>query len=652
MGLSETYKISIVVEGNDKASGPLGRVSNSLGSIGTIAGGILSANFLTGIANGIADITKQALDGYASYERLGMALTSLTAREIVNNGQASSLGEAWDIASQKAAELQGWVQQLAIKSPFKQSDIAGAFKQAMAYGFTTDQAQRLTVAMVDFSSATGASGDIMDRISLALGQIRARGKLAGQEINQLTETGIPVRQILAKSFGVTTGELETMISKGLVPANKAIAAITTSLEQDFGGAAEKQANTFSGLISSLQDIKEVGLREFFSGTFQAVQPYLQSFVDTMSSPEMMTNIKAIGGGIGNFAKNAIEGLKLVSDYFGNLFGAISDAGVIDSGKLTSEFKEAFTAFMPQDVQGPVMGFLDGLLNLFNGIGKFWTEQGPVITAIATNLFTTLKQNAGGVLQGALTWLQGAFTSIGAWFSANGTQISMVLAAIGAAIGFISTAVANLWPILQTLLDFALRTIMNLGSAILKMLTGDMPGAFENFKLIFLDIFITLQATLEGIAVWVLQSFFGTNIDDAKKKIDTFTQGIRDGFDKVKQTFIDLKTKFKEFLDSIVNAVVPDWAKKLLGIGTVDAQRAIGGPVTAGKTYLVGERGPELFTPPVSGNIVPNNKLFNGNGGNITTNNRTFNISVNNYGKEVDENSLASAIERWEFAYGF
>ena len=40
-------------------------------------------------------------------------------------------------------------------------------------------------------------------------------------------------------------------------------------------------------------------------------------------------------------------------------------------------------------------------------------------------------------------------------------------------------------------------------------------------------------------------------------------------------------------------------------------RATGGPVSADQTYLVGERGPELFTPNTSGSIVPNNKLGNG-----------------------------------------
>ena len=37
-------------------------------------------------------------------------------------------------------------------------------------------------------------------------------------------------------------------------------------------------------------------------------------------------------------------------------------------------------------------------------------------------------------------------------------------------------------------------------------------------------------------------------------------------------------------------------------------RAAGGPVTGGQTYVVGEKGPELFTPTSSGNITPNHEL--------------------------------------------
>ena len=37
-------------------------------------------------------------------------------------------------------------------------------------------------------------------------------------------------------------------------------------------------------------------------------------------------------------------------------------------------------------------------------------------------------------------------------------------------------------------------------------------------------------------------------------------------------------------------------------------RANGGPVKAGGSYVVGERGPEVFTPGVSGMITPNHAL--------------------------------------------
>jgi hypothetical protein len=43
-------------------------------------------------------------------------------------------------------------------------------------------------------------------------------------------------------------------------------------------------------------------------------------------------------------------------------------------------------------------------------------------------------------------------------------------------------------------------------------------------------------------------------------------------------------------------------------GGFGGAKAEGGPVAAGMTYLVGERGPELFTPGASGNITPNHAL--------------------------------------------
>jgi tape measure domain-containing protein len=47
------------------------------------------------------------------------------------------------------------------------------------------------------------------------------------------------------------------------------------------------------------------------------------------------------------------------------------------------------------------------------------------------------------------------------------------------------------------------------------------------------------------------------------------------------------------------------------LGGLFKKRALGGPVSAGSPYLVGERGPELFMPSRGGSIIPNNALGGG-----------------------------------------
>ena len=63
-----------------------------------------------------------------------------------------------------------------------------------------------------------------------------------------------------------------------------------------------------------------------------------------------------------------------------------------------------------------------------------------------------------------------------------------------------------------------------------------------------------------------------------------------------------------------------------GIAAVRGRRAAGGPVSGGSTYLVGEKGPELFTPSGSGVVIPNNKL--GGGSSRASGGSTTNITIN------------------------
>jgi hypothetical protein len=74
------------------------------------------------------------------------------------------------------------------------------------------------------------------------------------------------------------------------------------------------------------------------------------------------------------------------------------------------------------------------------------------------------------------------------------------------------------------------------------------------------------------------------------------------------------------------------ALNLAGISTLPA-RALGGPVSpSGGPYLVGERGPELFTLSSSGNITPNGAM----GGNTIT------VNVNG----GDPDAVVRAIQKY------
>ncbi|PHR87484.1 MAG: hypothetical protein COA78_37055 [Blastopirellula sp.] len=56
----------------------------------------------------------------------------------------------------------------------------------------------------------------------------------------------------------------------------------------------------------------------------------------------------------------------------------------------------------------------------------------------------------------------------------------------------------------------------------------------------------------------------------------------------------------------------------IGLPTISGAKAGGGPVGGGKSFLVGERGPEIFTPSTQGNITPNRNI-GGGGINLTIN---------------------------------
>lgn len=121
-------------------------------------------------------------------------------------------------------------------------------------------------------------------------------------------------------------------------------------------------------------------------------------------------------------------------------------------------------------------------------------------------------------------------------------------------------------------------------------------------------------TTDQMTVFAKQA--GKNIQDAFSEFlfDPFKGGLNgmlDGFT------IMLRKMAAEALASQVLSSIGNWGKTGGGAGSIiggiasavfGGGKATGGAVSGGTTYLVGERGPELFTPSGSGNITPNDKL--------------------------------------------
>ena len=301
------YKLRIIVEGVDNASGAIKGVGSALGSLGNIAGGVAIGNLLSDGVKGLAGMAKGALDSYAAYERLGQSINALTAKQAILSGQATNMAQALGQTKEQSKELLDWIQKLAIESPFYQEDVAQAFRMAMALGFNTREAQRLTTAMVDFTVATGQGGETVDRISRALGQMRTKGKVSMEEINQLTEAGVDVMRILQQATGKTGAALSKDITAGAVDVNMAIDAILSDTERLYSGAAKASATSMAGVLSTLDEARGIIGRELFTGVFEQLQGPLSALTTIVTAPEFKAGLKGWSDALGAFTGDQIQG---------------------------------------------------------------------------------------------------------------------------------------------------------------------------------------------------------------------------------------------------------------------------------------------------------------------------------------------------------
>lgn len=112
-------------------------------------------------------------------------------------------------------------------------------------------------------------------------------------------------------------------------------------------------------------------------------------------------------------------------------------------------------------------------------------------------------------------------------------------------------------------------------------------------------------------------------DAGRRAGEAMVKAVKDAINAMVEWFSGLPARIISAIGSIdISSLIdwpspPDWLLWIWNGGAksdapkipaVDGARAAGGPVAGGRTYLVGERGPELFTAPRSGQIVPNDQM--------------------------------------------
>ena len=170
---------------------------------------------------------------------------------------------------------------------------------------------------------------------------------------------------------------------------------------------------------------------------------------------------------------------------------------------------------------------------------------------------------------------------------------------------------------------------------------------------FITSFQLLPLKIVEIVSKIIGHFTGIDLFAAgSDALTSMWEGFKTMWPKIKDWLVN---GFKNAMGAVGNALNPmNWFRGGDGgdDGTPDTatprtgnaqqrrrgRRALGGPVTAGSSYLVGERGPELFSPSQSGRILSNSRTMG-----ALSMAPTINISVANSNASPED--IAAAVAR-------
>lgn len=433
------------------------------------------------------------------------------------------------------------------------------------------QASRdIFLGMSAAATVMGSSAAQAQQALVAIEQIMSKGKVQAEELRKQLGNVLPgAFQIAARAIGKTTAELDAMLSAGQLTAKDLLPALGTELTRVFGPQLVEAANSAQGAINRFNtSLFELKVRIAESGLLD-VMTELANKMSSIIAPSLKQQIESVSTGIAVLSKRIEEhggdsGLEYWGQ-FGTTIGRDADRVKILNNELTELLR-----LQGDLISGPaeVLGFIipeTKHRELDPEVVKRYEAWRKELEQIAKTVKATIDPT--GVLVEKI--LQARRAMEAGDLTENQFKI------------FRDTIINETIPAVEILEMETGRTTDTMVE-MARQAARNMQDAFAEF------LFNPFEDGVNGMVKAFLDAIRRMLANQAALKLFSFLKGLVNPGDSIEE--IDLSTLPKP--------------------------RALGGPVTGGDPFLVGERGPELFVPGSSGMVIPNNRLQAAAGVNI------------------------------------
>jgi tape measure domain-containing protein len=176
------------------------------------------------------------------------------------------------------------VRRFAAASPITFSNAAQATRTLMSFGV---EAQRIQPILRMLSDVTGGNNERFKMLTLAFAQMSAAGRLMGQDLLQMINTGFNPLQQISKMTGESLVDLKKRMEDGGISADEVTRAFEAATAEGgmFNGMTERLAETMGGKLNiALSDLEKAG-----AAAGQAIAPLIIALTDGFSESNSVLN---------------------------------------------------------------------------------------------------------------------------------------------------------------------------------------------------------------------------------------------------------------------------------------------------------------------------------------------------------------------------